>query len=101
MDFPRVRHTATRLPDGKVLVAGGGYSTEGYHWASSELYDPDLGTWSPAASLNQGRFSHTATLLNDGRVLVVGGIYLNALASAELYGSLRSNPSSFLFLLLD
>jgi hypothetical protein len=61
-------HTATLLPNGKVLVAGG---------TTAELYDPATGTWSPAG--NPGT-SGTATLLLNGKVLVAG-------AGAALYES--------------
>ena len=47
----RDRHTATLLPNGKVLVAGG--DDNGFvHLASAELYDPATGSWttSPAPS---------------------------------------------------
>src|SRR5438094_168165 len=40
----RTFHTATLLPNGKVLVAGGGNN-------SAELYDPASGTWSATGSL--------------------------------------------------
>ena len=73
-------HTATLLPNGKVLVAGFGLS---------ELYDPESGTWTASGSLlidlNAG---HTATLLPNGKVLVAGGIYgiqNTPSAGAELY----------------
>ena len=46
----RYRHTATLLPNGKVLVAGGYNSTCGY-LASAELYDPATGTWTATGSL--------------------------------------------------
>jgi len=72
-------HTATLLPNGKVLVAGGG-DINGIH-ASAELYDPASGTWSATGSLATARFFHTATLLPNGKVLVAGG----GNNSAELY----------------
>jgi hypothetical protein len=89
----RSQHTATLLPDGNVLVAGGGgrWVSHGITIVdsldSSELYDPDTGTWSLTSNLNTPRDQHTATLLHDGKVLLVGGSYRAAnggLASAEL-----------------
>jgi N-acetylneuraminic acid mutarotase len=71
----RAYHTATALPDGRVLVAGGaGVSgTLSAEDAVAELWDPPSGQWSLAGSLRTPRYDHTATLLPDGRVLVVGG----------------------------
>ena len=75
------------LPNGKVLVAGGG-GTSGT-LASAELYDPASGTWTATGSLVTARSVHTATLLPNGKVLVAGGQNGNSalLASAELYVS--------------
>ena len=64
-------HTATLLPNGKVLVAGG--LTAAFS-RSAELYDPASGTWSATGSLNTARYLHTATLLPNGKVLVAGGL---------------------------
>ena len=79
--------TATLLPSGQVLEAGGEDWLSMDPLASAQLYDPTSNTWFPAASMSAGRAGHTATLLASGRVLVVGGFddNGNALASAELY----------------
>jgi uncharacterized delta-60 repeat protein len=80
----RMDHTATPLPDGRVLVVGGSGSS--LLLASAELYDPATGSWSATGSLAVGRSEHTATPLPDGKVLVVGGNGSSGhLASAELY----------------
>jgi N-acetylneuraminic acid mutarotase len=86
LDIGRNYHTATLLPNGKVLVAGG-QDGVGPFLASCELYDPALGTWTATGFLNMARAVHTATLLANGKVLVAGGVDNNnqQLTSAELY----------------
>ncbi len=86
----RDRQTATLLPDGRVLVAGGG--ADGTELAAAELYDPRTGSWTATASMADARMMHSATLLRDGTVLVAGGFSCRErdrdcapLASAELY----------------
>jgi hypothetical protein len=80
----RVWHTATLLPDGKVLVTGGEDADGAL--PSAELYDPNMGTWRPTGAMATARFGHTETLLGDGTVLVAGGERAGlTLASAELY----------------
>jgi N-acetylneuraminic acid mutarotase len=103
MNMRRGRHTATLLPDGTVLVAGGFNSNNISALNSAELYNPQLGTWSNAGSMAISRVGHTATLLPNGRVLVAGGLNYSSsgsgiiLSSAELYdpvlGSWSSTPS--------
>jgi N-acetylneuraminic acid mutarotase len=86
MTAVRVNATATLLPDGRVLLAGG--ADTGDVVASAEIYDPGTGSWVATAKMVTGRDGHEAVLLDDGRVLVVGGHRTNptdALASAELY----------------
>lgn len=79
MSVTRNFHTATLLPNGKVLLAGG-------PGATAELYDPTSGTFTATGSMNVARGGHTATLLNTGKVLVAGGNNVSGvLASAELY----------------
>jgi hypothetical protein len=75
----RTHHTATLLPSGKVLVAGGG--DENF----AEVYDPATGSFSIIDRMEIARSGHTATLLPDGSVLVAGGGVFAGLASAELY----------------
>ena len=65
-------HTATLLPNGKVLVAGGDGDSSGC-LSSAELYDPASGLWSSTGNLATARYDHTATLLPNGKVLVAGG----------------------------
>jgi N-acetylneuraminic acid mutarotase len=82
----RQLHTATLLPNGKVLVAGGFNNRVQNGLASAELYDPASGTWTATSSLGAPRFFHTATLLPNGTVLVAGGEDTNgSLGSVELY----------------
>src|SRR5213592_4367321 len=78
-------HTATLLPNGKVLVAGGGNNNVTF-LSSAELYDPATGLWTATGSLGAVRAFHTATLLPSGKVLVAGGGNgVGYLSSAELY----------------
>ena len=80
----RAGHTATLLPDGRVLIVGGLHDLEqnlDSALATAELWDPATGTSSPAGTLADGRSYHTATLLQDGRVLIAGG----GLATLELW----------------
>jgi Fibronectin type III domain/Galactose oxidase, central domain/Kelch motif len=80
----RAYHTATLLPDGKVLVAGGSDGVNAL--ASAELYNPATGTWSATAPMATARFQQIATLLPGAKVLVAGGEQgPQPIASAELY----------------
>jgi Galactose oxidase, central domain len=95
MNTSRLSATATLLPSGEVLIAGGETPTIGLGFAvvvlaSVDLYDPVTNTFAPAGSLptmNKSRQSATATLLNNGRVLIAGGgdNSNEVLASVDLY----------------
>jgi WD40 repeat protein len=76
MTIPRAGHTATLLPNGKVLIAGG--------VRAAELYDPVTGTFAATGELTKARNRHTATLLANGKVLIAGG----GDNTAELYDQL-------------
>ena len=77
-------HTATRLQDGRVLVAGGENSAGALN--GTEVFDPAAGTFSAAGNMSSARVDHTATLLADGRVLIAGGRNSDgALATTEIF----------------
>jgi N-acetylneuraminic acid mutarotase len=94
MTTARAGQTATLLPGGRVLVAGGETNQGGADraLASAEIYDPLTESWNLVAPMNLARRGHTATLLPNGQVLVVGGETAQAgdsrsqlTATAELY----------------
>jgi N-acetylneuraminic acid mutarotase len=68
MNAARSSHTATLLPSGMVLVAGGDSSG-----VSAELYDPVANTWTLAAPMTAARSMAASTPLSNGNVLIVGG----------------------------
>jgi hypothetical protein len=92
MTAARQGHTATLLPNGRVLVAGGA-TTGTTAIATAELFDPATGTWAATASMTGARRLHAAVLLGttgsattSGKVLVSGGINgTTSLATAQLY----------------
>lgn len=96
MHIARASQSATLLPSGKVLIAGGfsGSGGESNPFSSTELFDPHSGTFEQAASMSIGRSGHTATVLKNGKVLIVGGWtgHYQLRRSAELY-----NPSTNTF----
>jgi N-acetylneuraminic acid mutarotase len=96
----REGHSATLLPSGKVLVAGGHNATNGW-LAAAEVYDPVAATWSTAGSMTIVRENHTASLLPSGEVLVVAGFNSTGisynptyLASTEVYDPVANTWSA-------
>jgi WD40 repeat protein len=94
MSIRRYNHSATLLPNGKVLIAGGESPDTGYEaLVTAELYDPSTGAFTATGSMTIARTYHTATLLPNGKVLIVGGIGpSDPLSSTEIY-----DPSSGTF----
>lgn len=89
-----VDHSATLLPSGKVLLAGGWPG-----WAHAptdhvELLDPSVGHVTATVHASHARATHTATLLPDGSVALIGGYEaadLTITASVEIW---REGPDA-------
>lgn len=82
MTTPRsASHSATVLPSGRLLIAGGG---EG-----SEIYDPINDRWESAGSLHGVYGNQVAVSWPGGLVLIAGGYGTGSegsgTAAAELY----------------
>jgi hypothetical protein len=115
LNTARANHTATLLPDGRVLVIGGLNIVSGSNSAltSIEIYDPKTRSFTAAGDLKDARYDHTATLLRDGTVLIAGGRNGGGgwLYSAEIYdpkagttrytGNLKSARAAASAVLLD
>lgn len=114
MQTGRRSHTATLLPNGKVLVTGGQGRLHPDHYctggdaatfpceetlSSTETFDPSNRSWSDQAPMSTPRLWHFASSLPDGKVLVVGGFRSNdccsqSIGSAESYTPNSPHPKS-------
>ncbi|PYE53158.1 Kelch repeat-containing protein [Deinococcus yavapaiensis] len=77
------QHTATLLPNGKVLLTGGSNEQ-----TATELYDPATNTFVAGPNMTVNRREHTATLLPNGKVLIAGGFHIGdpyASRATDLY----------------
>ena len=90
--------SATLLPDGTVLLAGGSVNLPTL--SGTDVFDPVSGIFRAGPELVTNRISHTATLLNDGRVLIAGGLLSvgpsESTALAELYTPSALTPAPIL-----
>ena len=98
MGSPREAHAMSLLPNGLVLITGGGTlgsapPANTVVLDTAELYDPGTRTFTAVAvRMTSPRIGHTQTLLASGAVLITGGgsvtsgSSLVVLGSAEVYG---------------
>jgi len=99
MSYARRLPTATLLPDGKVLIAGGG----GDFWSladRAEIFDPATNTFTLGPAMVVPRYGASAAVLPDGRVLMAGGWDRNdsngqPVQVVEVYGSDRIFAGTF------
>lgn len=99
MSYARKLPTATLLPDGKVLIAGGG----GDFWSladRAEIFDPATNTFAFGPAMVVPRYGASATALPDGRVIIAGGWDRNdsngqPVSVVEVYGSDRIFSADF------
>ncbi len=101
MSQSRFGHAATLLTTGphanQVLIIGG-RTENNVSLQSTEIYDPETGTFSPGPEMKIDRYRHTATLLTDGRILITGGYsstQSHTVSTAEIY-----DPTTNTFTLL-
>ncbi|HOX22364.1 MAG TPA: kelch repeat-containing protein, partial [Elusimicrobiales bacterium] len=87
MSSSRGGHTATLIPDGRVLITGGDNGATTHR--TTDIYDPGTNLWSPTGSMSVSRTRHTANLLPVGNVLATGGYSQHpstgATRTAEVY----------------
>jgi hypothetical protein len=100
MQSARTGHTATLLPNGKVLLTGGQTdNNNGDGTNTAELYDPTTQSFTAiSGTMTSSRGGHAAVLLNNGTVLIMGGYYNSSTAqrTAELF-----NPATNTFTALS
>ena len=91
MRIAREGHTATLLPDGRVLITGGltNRQADPPMTALAEIFDPGTGQFSPTGTMLSRRSGHAAAALLDGSVLITGGqtfsLSQGGIPSAEIY----------------
>jgi len=96
MSKPRYVDGAVLLDDGRVLVAGGWYSTSNSDPShdTAEIYDPATNRWAATGSMTSARAQYSLVRLPDGRVLAAGGVNpsYRVQAASELF-----NPATGLW----
>lgn len=94
MSQPRAGHSATLLPDGRVLVAGGYTTSAGYVFA--EIFDPASERFTALPDVLPLRANHLALAAPDGGVLLLGGetVQADTVDPVPLASALRFDPAT-------
>jgi N-acetylneuraminic acid mutarotase len=88
----RSAHTATLLPGGDVLVAGGNNTAS---LNTADMITPDSGSWKAVnGSLSVARYSPMSITLKDGRVMVLGGQTAELLDNVDIYNPVSATWST-------
>jgi hypothetical protein len=102
-------HTASKLPDGRVLVVGGPslfdygdpFAIPAAVHDTSEIYDPVTGLWTWGPPIPKPRMFQSVCELGDGTILFVGGLDVTSLAGFEVPAvtntAIRFDPVAFQF----
>lgn len=73
MSCARTYHTATQIPDGRIVILGGA-TTGNAPALTIDIFDPLAERFITAATtLPVARFEHQAVLMDDGRIALIGG----------------------------
>ena len=86
MNYTHDMGAVAKLSDGRYFIAGGSMNSGVPAYATSEIYDPLTGIFTPKASMLNSRTTLNAVQLTGGKVLLAGAWYNNSAASyGELY----------------
>lgn len=83
MTEPRAGHTATLLPDGRVLLAGGWSAFFPQADGRAEIYDPSTNGFTLTGLMLPNLHPQTATLLRTGKILITGSLQGSYCGSTE------------------
>ncbi len=91
----RYAHSAVRLSDGKVLIAGGADGST--YKNDAQTYDPSADSWTSAGVLSSGRFLQRAVLLPNGTAnayaVLTGGYNGGSLNNTDFYDPSASSST--------